>query len=83
MCYYIVDYAPHRTVAGHIAADHIAAGHIAAGHIVAGRTVAGHIAAGRTVAGHIAADLLLLLRIRRVLNVTLAHYGSRTSLSEA
>ena len=52
MCYYIVDYAPHRTVAGHIVADHIAAGHIVAGHIAAGRTVAGHIAAGRTVAGH-------------------------------
>ena len=50
MCYYIVDYAPHRTVADHIAADHIAAGHIAAGRTVAGHIAAGHIAAGRTIA---------------------------------
>ena len=56
MCYYIVDYTPHRTVAGHIVAGHIAAGHIVAGHIAAGRTVAGHIAAGHIAAGHIAAD---------------------------
>ena len=52
MCYYIVDYIPHRTVAGHIVAGHIAAGHIAAGHIAAGRTVAGHIAADHIAADH-------------------------------